>query len=275
MLRSTIMKLSAPLFFDTHAHLDLLPPRDDLLAEVAFARRVGVEEFLVPGIAPAGWPELLETVRRVPGALAAPGVHPLAAREWRPEIAERLSGMRARMVALGEIGLDGTLAAPSPDEQERAFRAQLRLALELKLPVLIHCRKAMGRVLEILRAEGAGRVGGIIHAFSGSRESAAEAIRLNFAIGIGGAITYPEARRGPEVARSVPREWLVLESDAPDLAPAPHRGEVNRPAYLPLIAARLAAIRGWSVAETSRVTTANARRVLRLPAFDPTDPRFS
>jgi TatD DNase family protein len=132
--------------------------------------------------------------------------------------------------------------------QEQAFRAQLRLAIAAGRPVLIHCRQAAGRLLQILREEGAERVGGIFHAFSGSLETARQGIRLGFAIGVGGTLTYPNARRLPEVVREVPAEWLVLETDAPDLAPHPHRGEVNRPAWLPLIARQVAELRRWSVA---------------------------
>jgi TatD DNase family protein len=254
--------------FDTHVHLDRPPLQAALGDEVRAAGAAGVQGFVVPGIAPADWSALVETVGRVPGALAAPGVHPLAAADWSGEVAKRLETLLERAVAVGEIGLDGALATPDPSVQERAFRNQLRLAIAMRRPVLIHCRKAIGRVLDILRAEGAQRVGGIFHAFSGSVESAREAVRLNFAIGIGGSITYPNARRVPEVLRQVPEEWLVLETDAPDLAPAPHRGEVNRPAYLPLIAARVAALRGWSAAETAQLTTANALRILGLPALD-------
>lgn len=263
------MDRSPPLLFDTHVHLDCFLVPDRLDSEILLARRAGVRGFVVPGVAPSGWPALHAAVARTPGALAAPGVHPLAAGEWRREAANELESLLDAAVAVGEIGLDGMPAAPSRAEQERAFRAQLQLAIAARRPALIHCRGAMGRVLEILRAEGAQRIGGIFHAFSGSLESALAAIRLNFAIGVGGPITYPGARRGPEVVRDVPAEWLVLETDAPDLAPVPHRGGDNRPAYLPLIAERVATLRNWSLAETARLTTANARRILHLEAFDP------
>ncbi|MEJ2200800.1 MAG: TatD family hydrolase [Desulfuromonadaceae bacterium] len=258
------MSANAEFLIDTHVHLDCTPLRETLSAEVAAAVCVGVHRFVVPGIWPAGWPLLLQTVREVPGALAAPGVHPLAAVAWSPEVARRLESCLDSAVAVGEIGLDGTLREPSPQRQEEVFRAQLQLAVALKKPVLIHCRKALGRVLELLRAEGAQQVGGILHAYSGSVESAQEAVRMNFALGVGGPITFAGARRILEVARRLPGEWLVLETDAPDLTPVPHRGGVNHCAYLPLIARRLAELRGWSDAETAEITTANAKRVLRL-----------
>lgn len=258
------METDPPFFFDTHAHLDFPLLRERLDEELAQARAVGVGAWVVPGVRPDGWQALLATVANIPEAMAAPGVHPLAAADWNEETAAALALLLDEAVAVGEIGLDGTLSLPSPVVQERAFRDQVRLAIAARRPLLIHCRKAMGRTLEILRDEGAQRVGGIFHAFSGSSESAREALRMNFAIGLGGALTFTSARRGPELARSLPAEWLVLESDAPDLAPEPYRGQINRPAYLPLIAARLADLRGWSPAETAAITTANARRVLGL-----------
>ena len=261
------METASPFFFDTHAHLDFSPLRARLEEELDQARAVGVGAWVVPGVDPAGWPALLATVAKIPEALAAPGVHPLAAADWNEESAAALACLLDGSVAVGEIGLDGTLASPSPVEQERAFRDQVRLAVAARRPLLIHCRKALGRTLEILRAEGAQRVGGIFHAFSGSPESAREALRMNFAIGLGGALTFTGARRGPELARTLPAEWLVLESDAPDLAPEPYRGQLNRPAYLPLIAARLADLRGWTAAQTAAITTANARRVLGLDPY--------
>jgi TatD DNase family protein len=208
----------------------------------------------------------MTVVRRTPGARAAPGVHPLAAAAWSDAVARELRRLLTlpEVAAVGEIGLDALLAEPSPAVQEHTFRAQLRLAAEAGRPVLIHCRRATGRLLEVLREEGAQRVGGMLHAFSGSLETALAAIGLGFAIGVGGPVSWPGARRCAEVLRGVPPEWIVLETDAPDLAPHPHRGEPNRPAWLPLIARRVAEVRGWSDEETARITTGNARRVLRL-----------
>jgi TatD DNase family protein len=140
------------------------------------------------------------------------------------------------------------------------------IARDTGRPLLLHCRGTTGRLLGVLRSEGAAAVGGIAHAFSGSLETARQLIGLGFALGIGGVVTFPEARRLAEVVRTVPAEWLVLESDAPDLPPHPYRGHPNRPEWLALVAARVAELRGWTVAETARITTANARRVLHLPS---------
>ncbi|WP_429886066.1 TatD family hydrolase [Geoalkalibacter halelectricus] len=253
------------LLFDTHVHLDCPPLATHLDTEVEAARAQGVGGFVVPGVSAASWPQLLETVARIPEAWAAPGVHPQRAWEWNEESAAHLAALldHPRVVAVGEIGLDGLLPAPGIAIQERALRAQLRLARAAGLPVLIHCRKAVGRLLAILREEQAQTVGGILHAFSGSIESARQAVELGFAIGFGGPLTYANARRAPEVLSALPAEWIVLETDAPDLAPHPHRGQDNRPAWLPLIAAEVARIRNWSPEETARITTENAHRILK------------
>ncbi len=260
------MQTHREFFFDTHVHLDRLPAELDPAAEVALAQRQGIHRFLLPGVEPQHWQRLLELATTLSGCLTAPGVHPLAAHLWSDDTADRLRSLlkEPQVVAIGEIGLDGYLAQPAGKVQEQAFRDQLRLARKAGLPVLLHCRKATGRLLEILHQEQAADCGGIWHAFSGSLETAQAAIKLNFAIAFGGPLTWPDARRGPEVLQKLPAEWIVLESDAPDLAPHPHRGETNRPAYLGLVAERVAALRGWSMEETARITTANACRVLGL-----------
>ncbi len=250
--------------FDTHVHLDYFHRLGRLDAEIVRAQQSGVQSFVVPGVSRAGWAAILAVADRVPGACPAPGIHPRHADQWGEEAEQELAGLLGRSVALGEIGLDGFPETPPPAVQEAAFRGQLRLAVAMKRPVLIHCRKRLGRVLEMLRQEEAHKVGGIFHGFSASLEVAEQVIRLGFALGIGGVITYPGARRLPEVVRQVPARWLVVETDAPDMLPRPLRGEENRPAHLPLIVRRLAGLLGLSEVETARLTTSNARRVLKL-----------
>jgi len=252
------------MLIDTHIHLDFLA---DLPRVLMPARAAGVGAWVVPGVAPADWPRLLTTVAAVPGAFAAPGVHPQQADHWRPHAeADTLRRLLADpcCIAVGEVGLDGK-DGPEATTQEEVFRQMIRLAREAGLPLLLHTRRAIGRTLEILREERAQDVGGIAHAYSGSVETAYELIRLGFALGIGRVVTFPKKNRMTQVVRSVPQEWLLLETDAPDLPPYPYLGEANRPEWLALIAARLGDLRGWSLAETARITTANARRVLRLP----------
>jgi len=255
-----MLTTTVPLI-DSHVHLDACPA--EALDE---ARRAGVAGFVVPGVHAVDWPALLRLARANRQVYAAPGLHPLAATEWAPACEQKLAALLEfpEVVAVGEIGLDRLLAAPALEVQRLALRAQLRLAVAAGKPVLIHCRKAYGELLSLLIEEHAERVGGILHAFGGSLETARTAVDLGFAIGFGGTLTWPGARRAAEVLADLPQEAIVLESDAPDLAPHPHRGEANRPAWLPLIAAAVARIRGWSLAETAVITTRNTCRILGL-----------
>jgi TatD DNase family protein len=257
-----------PSLFDTHVHLDAFSPLEEALTP---ARAAGIGRFLVPGVAPEGWERLLALADPTAGIWAAPGVHPQSADQWSTETEQRLQRLLddPKVAAVGEIGLDRLLPQPSQKLQEQAFRGQLRLARAARLPVLIHCRRAWRRTLDILSEEGAQECGGILHAFSGSLETALEGIGLGFVIAFGGPLTYPNARRSLEVLKSLPAEAVVLETDAPDLPPHPHRGERNWPEYLSLIAAKVAEARGWTLEETARITTANALRVLtRIPGKD-------
>lgn len=250
------------MLFDTHIHLDRLI---NLQEEVDAAREYGVTRFLLPGIRPQNWSGLYQTAATISGVRVAPGVHPLASRDWSQAVKELMPEFlqRPETIAIGEIGLDSTIEIPFA-LQETVFREQLRIAIEHDLPVLLHCRRATGQLLRILNEERAGRVGGILHAFTGSLETAKEAIRLGFALGIGGPITWSGAHRVTAMVQQLPADWLVLETDAPDQAPHPHRGETNRPIWLRHILQRLSELRGWSPDETAATTTANARRVLRL-----------
>lgn len=250
--------------FDTHIHLDRLP-QEGLAAELEQARKQGISSFLLPGITPSGWDRLTALAGQHAGLFLAPGLHPLAADSWSPAVAARLMQLLGHpaVVAIGEIGLDSKIPLPM-GQQESVFRAQLRIAVAAGLPLLLHCRGPLARCLQIFQEEGGPGVGGILHAFSGSLEMAKIALRLNLILGFGGGITWPEARRGPETLRSLPATAYVLESDAPDQSPEPHRHERNRPLWLDLVATRCAELRNSSRAEVAAQTTANARRVLRL-----------
>lgn len=250
------------MFIDTHCHLDDPSLRNRLGNVLAAAAAAGVERFVVPGVAPEGWDDIMALAAGDSRILAAPGIHPMHA-ERCGEALRRLTELCGEAVAIGEIGLDYTYDV-SRDAQQQAFRDQLRLAIRHGLPVLIHCRRAFQDLLRILREEGAGRVGGVMHAFSGSPEIAAECIGLGFLISIAGTVTYGNAVRPVEVVRRTPLDHLVLETDAPDMTPEPHRGRPNEPAFLPETARRVAEIKGVPLGEVAAVTTANVRRVFKL-----------
>lgn len=239
---------------------------DRVGAELEDARQAGVGAWVVPGVSPDRWPKLMAVAEQHTNVYAAPGIHPQAADSCDARHLQtlRLLLEHPKTVALGEVGLDRQVNS-SWQRQEETFIQMIRLAREAGKPLLIHERRSTGRVMELLQQEGAGRVGGIFHAFSGSLETARKIIDMGFLLGIGGVVTLPTAKRLPAVVREVPAEALVLETDAPDMAPEPYRGQPNRPAYLCLVAERVAALRGWNLEETARVTTANACRLLNLP----------
>jgi len=250
-------------YIDTHIHLDHL---SELALQLDEARAAGIGSWIVPGVSPDRWAELIALTANHAGVYAAPGIHPQAADRCQVLPLEQLRFHleHPKAVALGEVGLDRQVES-SWQKQEEVFIQMIRLARDMDKPLLVHARKCSERVLELLRQEGADRVGGIFHAFSGSLESARKVIDVGFLLGIGGVVTLPTAKRLPEVVREVPASVLVLETDAPDMTPEPHRGHPNRPAYLGLIAGRVAALRGWSLEETAQTTTANACRLLKLP----------
>jgi TatD DNase family protein len=253
------------MYIDTHCHLDLPPLSDSLQDVLDRARRAGVDRYLIPGIEPAGWNRIRTLVRNDRRILPAYGIHPqhahLADDEALAELAACLTG---GAVAVGEVGLDYQNATPPREIQQEAFRRQLRLAVRQGLPLLIHCRRAFADLLTILRQEGGERVGGLMHAFSGSPETARECIKLGFYISICGTVTYTHAVRPLRVVREIPLERLVLETDAPDLSPEPLRGTVNEPANLLWSARAVAALKGVTPEEVEEATTANVLRALKL-----------
>lgn len=252
------------MLVDTHCHLDAAEFAGDRETVHAAALAGGVSTIVVPAVAAALFPAVKECCARHPGCVAAYGIHPLYVMDAREEDLATLRAWLAaeKPVAVGEIGLDGYVADSDPARQAWFFVEQLRLAREFDLPVILHVRRAIDQVLKHLRRI---RVpGGIAHAFNGSQQQAAEFIKLGFTLGFGGAMTYSGSTRIRQLAASLPPEAIVLETDAPDIPPAWLNGERNAPAELPAIAAILADLRSTTVEEVAGMTTANARRVLRL-----------
>lgn len=252
--------MNAPLF-DSHCHLDREPLVSELPVLLQEALTAEVGGFVIPGVHPDGWPGIQALAAENSLIHPAFGIHPMHAADATDEVLERLALLAPRAIAIGETGLDPAYEV-SMELQERAFRGQIRVAVSAAVPLLIHCRRAFQRVARILREEGGGRVGGIMHAFSGSVEMACEFIRLGFAISISGTVTWKNAVKPLQLARQLPLEHLVLETDAPDMTPEGHRGVFNRPAWIRETALRVAEVRGISFEEVALGTTATARRIL-------------
>lgn len=261
--------------FDSHSHLDMLPgwtedaktgeaAAAEIGAVVARARAAGVTGILVPGVAWADMEPVLAIATRYPDVWAAVGIHPHEADSWEAGSMERLRRLarHPRVVALGEAGLDHYYTHGSREAQVRAFSGQITLAHELDLPLIVHSRDAEDETLGLLRAGPPTR--GVLHCFTGSWQLAASALELGYHVSFSGVVTFPKSAELREIARRVPLERTLIETDAPYLAPPPHRGKRNEPAFVAQVAAALAAVHEVSVEELGRLTAANARRLFNL-----------
>lgn len=253
-----------PEIFDSHCHLDFPEFDADRDQVIRRARAAGVVGFVVPGTTRARWDGLLGLTDRYPDLYPALGLHPWFMDEHTDANLEQLRHMASshRPVAIGEIGLDFQLPEYDTDAQVKLLEAQLRIAAELDLPVILHVRKAHNAVLQALHDIKV--PGGICHAFNGSMQQAELYMKLGFFFGFGGMLTYPNARRLHNLALELPLDHIVLETDAPSMAGANHRGERNSPEYLPEVLEKLAEIREENPSVIAEVTTGNSIRLFGL-----------
>ena len=258
---------------DTHAHLDFSKFDGDRPAVVKRARAAGVSEIVNVGTDLVSSRRAVDLAEEYEVVYAAVGVHPHGAKALDGATLEELRELaqRPKVVAVGEIGLDYYRNLSPRDAQRRAFRAQLAWAAKLGKPVIIHDRDAHDEILQTLSTWAAGLENsrltgrlGVLHTFSGDLEMAQKAIDLGFYISISGPVTYRNARQLPEIVRALPLDRLLVETDCPFLAPEPHRGKRNEPAYTRLVAERLAKLKGIPFDDLARATTANARRLFEL-----------
>jgi TatD DNase family protein len=261
--------MTAPRLFDTHAHLHFPELAADLDAVLERAGAAGVIGMVTIGTDRETNPAAVAIAERLPHVHATVGIHPHdAADATEADFAamERLARESPRVVALGEMGLDYFRDLSPRDVQEEVLRRQLDMARRLDKPVVIHCRDAHAETLAILAAERVGEIGGVMHCFSADVEVAKRCLDLGLAISLAGPVTYKNARALPDVARFVPADRLVLETDCPFLPPHPHRGQRNEPAWVAITAARVAELRGVTLETLAETTTENAHRLFRLKA---------
>lgn len=248
---------------DTHTHLDFPDFDADRTELLVRSRDLGVEKLLVLGVYHANWQRLWDLVQREDGLYAAFGLHPVYLLQHRPEHLSELRNWLHRLAdhprccAVGEIGLDYFLEQLDRTAQQALFEAQLQLAAEFELPALIHVRRAHAATIATLKRARLTR-GGIIHAFAGSVEEAREYLKLGFKLGLGGAPTWPQAKRLRQVVGQLPLEAIVLETDAPDMAPAMHPKQRNSPEHLPAICTALAELMAITPAELAAASSRNA-----------------
>ncbi|MFA6231916.1 MAG: TatD family hydrolase [Rhodanobacter sp.] len=255
-----------PRLIDSHVHLDDDAFACDRDAVIDRAFQAGVDSMIVPGVDFESWVRIRELADHRPEIHPAYGLHPMFLANHAPEHVDALSSWldASRVVAVGEIGLDFHVDGLDHDQQRLYFTRQLELARERKLPVIVHARGALEEVSLTLRRTGA--MAGVVHSFSGSEQQARHLWDIGFHLGIGGPVTYERAQRLRRIVASMPIEFLLLESDAPDQPDAAHRGERNEPARVAEVLRCVAGLRGETEAEVAHATSANARRLFNLDA---------
>ena len=250
---------------DSHCHLDDRKYNGRTKGLVADAARAGIDLIVTIGADLKSSESAASIANQFESVYAAVGVHPHDAKTLDEPTLDRIAELAVdqRVVAIGEIGLDYYRNMSPRPMQIKAFHQQLALAVKLKLPVVIHTREAFDDTVSIVREYAKELRGGVFHCFPGTAGDAEIVFDLGFHISVGGIITYDKSQMA-EMVTQVPLDRVLLETDAPYLAPVPHRGKINYPAYVSLVCEKLAALRGVPVAEVERVTDRNSRKLFRL-----------
>ena len=254
------------MFVDSHCHLDFpdfAADRPAVLDAMAAAR---VTHALCIAVDLPGWPAVHALARAHPNLYATVGVHPDYENTPEPAV-DDLATLAAepKIVAIGETGLDYYRQTGDLEWQRRRFRTHIRAARASGRPLVIHTRAAAADTLAIMREEGAGTAGGVMHCFTEAWDVAAAALEQGFHISLSGIVTFKNARVVHDVARRMPLDRLLIETDAPYLAPVPHRGKRNEPAYVAHVGAEIARIRGETTEAIAAATSANFFRLFRIP----------
>lgn len=255
------------MYIDTHTHLFASHFDEDLDAVIERAQGCGVTKFILPAVDDSSHSKMLAVAQKYPlCCYPTVGLHPTAMNQnlrWREHLSRvegMLSNPPARFIAIGEIGVDLHWSSDYLEEQIEAFRVQIELAKRYNLPIIIHCRDAWDETLKVLE-EYSGQVRGVFHSFSGTKEQISRIERVgDFFYGINGTVTYKRSTL-PDALEDISLSKILLETDAPYLPPEPYRGKRNESAYIPLIAARVAQIKGVETKELAAITTANAQRL--------------
>lgn len=254
------------MIFDTHAHYDDKAFDEDRIELIKSLQEQGIEKVVNVGASMDSCRSTLELIKQYPFFYGALGIHPSDTGDLAEEDIFFIKKECAndKIVAVGEIGLDYYWDTPERAIQKKWFVCQLNLAKELSLPVIIHSRDAAADTLDIMKAEHAEDIGGVIHCFSYETEMAREYLNMGFYIGVGGVVTFKNGRKLKEVVEYTPIERIVTETDCPYLAPVPYRGKRNCSLYIPLIVKEIAAIKNMSEEDVYRITCRNGYELYRM-----------
>lgn len=251
------------MIFESHAHYDDDVFDEDRDALLISLREHGIDKVINVGASLDSCKRTLRLMEQYPFIYGAMGVHPSETGELNEDNFRWLREQCAadKVVAVGEIGLDYHWKEPEIPVQKLWFERQMELAREVKLPVIIHSREAAGDTLDMMQALRAGEIGGVVHCFSYTKEIAREYLRMDYYFGIGGVITFHNAKKLKEAVEYIPMDKILLETDSPYLAPEPNRGKRNSSLNLPCVAREIAAIKGISYEDVVRITEENAERL--------------
>ena len=252
-------------FIDSHCHLDFPELAGNIADVLAQMRHNDVAAALCVSVNLEKFPQMLTLAEQHPNIFASAGVHPDYEGVEEPDVA-RLAKLaqHPKVIAIGETGLDYFRLKGDLEWQRVRFRNHIRAARECGKPLIVHTREAAADTLRIMAEENAAEAGGVMHCFTETWEVAEAALALGFYISFSGIVTFKSAKQIKEVAQRVPLERILIETDAPYLAPAPHRGKLNQPAYVKHVAEEIAALRGISTEEAGRCTTENFMRLFKL-----------
>ena len=256
------------MIFDTHTHLNVEQFKDEIPEVMERARELGVSEMAVVGFDTPTIEKSLELSHTYENIYSIIGWHPTEAGSYTKEIETKLQQQLEdeRVVALGEIGLDYYWMEDPKEVQDKVFRRQIAIAKEIKLPISIHTRDAIEDTYKILKEEKIHNIGGIMHSFSGDAEWAKRFLDLGMHISFSGVVTFKKAFEVHEAASFVPLDKLLVETDAPYLAPMPYRGKRNEPGYTRYVAEKLAELRNLTFEEVAKITQENAHKLFRIGA---------
>lgn len=253
------------MFIDVHAHLDNVRYEEDLDTIVKNAKENSVEKIITAGYDLSSSYVDVEIANRFKNVFACVGVHPENVEDLENDYLEKLETLlkNKKVVAIGEIGLDYHWRKDNQELQKKIFIEQIDLANKLDLPIVVHCRDAVGDTLQILKEHTPKRES-LMHCYGGSVESAKEFIKLGFSFSFGGVVTFKNAKNVQEVVKSIPLEKIMLETDCPYMSPEPYRGKVNEPKNIPIIAEKIADIKNIKIDEVEKNTTKNAEKIFKI-----------
>lgn len=252
-------------FIDTHTHIDMI--KDISIDEIIDkATQAGVKKIIIPSADEKSFDGILEICTKFENVFCMLGVFPEEVKTWTDKTEEKIKNLvknNNKVVGIGEVGLDYYWDTSFCEQQKEIFIKQIKLANELNLPIDVHDREAHKDTFDIIKEYNKGS-NVVLHCFSGSVEFAKECIKQGWYISLGGVVTFKNAKKMKEVATQIPLEHLMLETDAPYLAPVPFRGKTNEPCYIPYIAQEIANLKGCTIEEVAEITTKNAEKVFRI-----------